>query len=110
MTTNSINFVRVMAPGKIIDDLGKELKAAEVDFTRSPRYFSGGALEHIDVLITSSASLLEVAAGILIAYIKKDRRVRVSFNDNGTIREIDASSDKNLKEVLALLRPADTDD
>lgn len=103
MTSSSINNVRLIGRGATIDHLGKELNSAHFETRRGPRCFSASTtVEYMNVIVPAAASAISVLAGILIAKINNGR-VKVTFRE-GPISEIEASNQKQLEEILTMVK------
>ncbi|EPU3934607.1 hypothetical protein ACVWYD_001121 [Morganella morganii] len=105
MTSNSINNLRINAHGIIIDELAQELDSSGIQYDRSCRFFSVSAPEWISLALSTGGALGAVAS-IIIACINKNRRVKAVFHEDGSVKEIEASSReemiKLLKEIKSL--------
>lgn len=100
MTSSNIVNLQIVASGRSIDQLINELQHPEINISRSPRFFSAGSPEWINVAAVST-SALSFLATVIVALINNrgNGRVRLIFNE-GPVKEIDAPSQKQLFEVL----------
>lgn len=104
MTSSNIVNLQIVASGRIIDQLNKELYGPEVVIERGPMHFSVGHSEWVNIAAVSTGGLSFVAA-VLVAYIngRNNKRVRVVFND-GPVKEIEAPNQKELIELLGKIK------
>lgn len=103
MINSNIGFLRCQAPGRAITALDDELKASGLISHRGPKFFSAGGSEWTDIIIPLASGAIGAVAAILVAHIKKDNRLKIKFNENGTVQEIDAPSKEDLIEIMERL-------
>lgn len=100
MTSKNIWSLRINAHGRVLDHLCAELKNAGVENKRGPMYFSTTAVEYTNILPALISPALSLVAGVIVAFVNKNQRTKISWNDNGTIKEIEAASMKEVFDVL----------
>ncbi|HIE4542181.1 hypothetical protein AB6G22_07735 [Providencia hangzhouensis] len=99
MTSNNIKTILIKAPWKIIDELTNEFDSKAVKHERGPLCFSGGAIEWVQVAIPIGSASIGAIVTILVAKMQQNKRVKVTFNDNGSITSIDAPTKEQAIEI-----------
>lgn len=104
-----IQNIHISSGGRIVADLSKELDQAGIKYERGPMCFSPGATEYLNALIPLATGSLPVLAGILIAYIKRGKKIQITYHDNGRLKSVDAAnySSEELAEVLNKVKDID---
>ena len=99
MTSNNIKTILIKAPWKIIDELTSEFDSKAVKHERGPLCFSGGAIEWLQVAIPIGSASIGSIVTILFDNMQQNKRVKVTFNDNGSITSIDAPTKEQAIEI-----------
>lgn len=108
MTSNNMTNLRINAHGIIIDELATELDSSGIQYDRSCRFFSVNAPEWISLALSTGGALGAVAS-IVIACINKNRRVKAVFHEDGSVKEIEATSKDELIKLLKEIKSLEID-
>lgn len=100
MTSSSIQKIQFEARGAIIDSLWKEFQKEGFETERGPIKFTAWNKEFVDVVVPITASLLSLLAAVIVAQIGKNKRVRITFNENGDVKEVEAPTKEELIQIL----------
>lgn len=108
MTNSSINKIHCRASGRNIAYLAKELDTVAVPYQRGPMCFGAGTTEYINILLPFGTAAIGAVAGVLAAYLKKDKKLRLVLDD-GKLKEIDASNYKPDELITAVQKIRELD-
>ncbi|MBH2951929.1 hypothetical protein I5Q45_23045 [Serratia marcescens] len=107
MINKNINTLHCVGIGRIIDEITADLQSAGLSFKRGPRCFAVNPPEFVDIIIPATTAGLSVLAGILVAYINRNRRVKVAFHEGYPLKEIEAPNSKELMKLLHEIKALD---
>ncbi|KOA72255.1 hypothetical protein [Pantoea sp. CFSAN033090] len=88
---NFIKSIHCRAKWDIINEFKEELDKLGLQSERGPLCFSTGHLEYISIALPIASAVVGAVAGIIVAFIKRGKKVRIVF-DGGRVKEIDASN------------------
>lgn len=108
MTNSSISKIHCRASGRNIADLAKELDTVDVSYQRGPMCFGVGTTEYINILLPFATAAIGAVAGVLAAYLKKDKKLRIVLDD-GKVKEIDSSNYKQEELIAAIQKIKEID-
>lgn len=94
-------MLRFFSDGQTVTELKADCDNSGLEAWRSPRHFSIGSTEFVEFALP----LATTAIGILVAYIKRGKKIRIEYFENGHVKSIDtanASPDDITKTLNAL--------
>lgn len=100
MTINNIQSLHIKAPWKIIEELTHEFESSkQIKYERGPLCFSASAYEWVQIAMPLGAAGISALVAILVAKIQQNKRVKVTFNENGKITSIEAPTKEQVIEI-----------
>ncbi|MDM3201762.1 hypothetical protein OGV58_07005 [Citrobacter sp. Cf097] len=99
MINKSINYLHIAGSGLTIDKFGDELNSHDIKYHRSPRCFSPGTVEFVEIATPIATSVLSLITGIIVARFQ-NRKIRVKLKNHPHVEEIEVGSLSDFKNVM----------
>lgn len=98
--SSNIESIRIRASGIIITELTKEFDNEQIKYRRGPIYFDLSSKEYLDLFSHLGSVAIGAIAAIIIAKIKKNKKVRIITKDEQGERVIEATTADDLIKVM----------
>ncbi|HEJ9057252.1 TPA: hypothetical protein SML50_001513 [Serratia fonticola] len=93
--------LRCFSDGKTVTEIKVDCDSSGLQARRSPMSFSISPTEYVEFALPIATGVI----GVLVAYIKRGKKLRIDYYENGKIKTVDSAntSHSDIEKVLEKL-------